>query len=63
MVNCPEMEHFGLYIAVMCPKDADGMANSVGLWEPSDLGLHGLLSSICPNTYNFYDIFFISTER
>ena len=41
------MEQFGFYIAVMHPKDADGMANSAdpdqtALVEQSDLGLHCL---------------------
>ena len=46
----------------MCPKDVDGMVNSVDPdqtappKEQSDVGLHCLLRPICPNTYNFYGI-------
>ena len=37
----------------MHPKAADGMPNSVGLNELSDLGLHCSLRSVCSSTYNF----------
>ena len=38
----------------MCPKDADGVANSVDPdhTAPSDLGLHCLPRTVCPNSYN-----------
>ena len=42
------------YHRVMCPKDADVMANRVDpdqtAEEQSDLGLHCLLISVCPKT-------------
>ena len=36
----------------MCPKDADGMANSVidPNQEQFDLGFHRLLRPVCPKT-------------
>ena len=51
------------YNAIMCQKDADGMANSVvpdqtAPQEQSDLGLHCLPRPICPNIQNFYGIKF-----
>ena len=40
------------YNAIMHPNDADEMGNSVepDLLEQSDLSLHCLLRSICPDT-------------
>ena len=38
-------------LTVMCPKSADGMANSSPDQEQSDLGLHYLPRPSCPNTY------------
>ena len=43
----------------MSPKDKVGITSSVehnqtALWEQSDLGLHCLLRSFCPNIENFY---------
>ena len=35
-----------LYLCVMCPEDADRMANNV---DP-DLGLHSLYRPVCPKT-------------
>ena len=45
----------------MCPKDAEGIANSVdpdqtAPEEQSDLGLHYLPRSTCPKTYDHYGI-------
>ena len=53
MVIYPKNGAVWFYNAVMCPNDADGMANSVGpdktaSKEQSDLGLHCLLRPICP---------------
>ena len=53
--NCPKNRKVWRNIALMHPKDADGMANSVDLirmllQKQSDFGLHWLLRPICPNT-------------
>ena len=54
------------FTTVICPKDADGMANSVdpdqtaplgAVWSGStlfDLGLHCLLRCVCPKTLEHY---------
>ena len=42
-----------IYNAVIYPKDACGMANSVDL-DQSDLDVHCLLRTICLKTENFY---------
>ena len=47
--NCPKNRKVWCNIALMHPKDADGMANSVDP-DQSDLGLLCLLRPICPNT-------------
>ena len=45
----------GVAIRVICPKDADGMANSVDPdQEQFDLGLHCLLTPVCLKTYDLY---------
>ena len=43
----------------MCPKDADGMANSIDFDQTAPLGTVWsgsalFVSLICPSTYNFY---------
>ena len=53
--NCSKIGKVGCNIALMHPKEAGAMANSVDpdqtlLQKQSDLGLHCLLRPICPNT-------------
>ena len=51
--NYPKGGTVWFYNRVMCPKDADGMANSVDpdvLEEQSDLGLHCLPRPARPKT-------------
>ena len=50
----------------MCPKDADGITNSVDtdqtlIKEQSDLGLHCLLRSVYPKTKEHYGTLHIYT--
>ena len=50
-----KVEQGGFFLRVMCPKDAEGIANSVDSdktdpQEQSDLGMHCLLRPICPKT-------------
>ena len=43
-----------LYHTLICPKDAEGMANSVDPGQTApDLGLHCLPRPVCPKTYHY----------